>query len=96
NAGALDLRFVKPIDKEALKIGAENYERFAVISDSSIVGGVTSAVLETLAALGLCVRTIGFELPDCFLAHGHSEQIEESLMLTAEQIARRLIDDCGN
>ncbi|MDR2151885.1 MAG: 1-deoxy-D-xylulose-5-phosphate synthase, partial [Helicobacteraceae bacterium] len=40
NAGALDLRFVKPIDKEALKIGAENYERFAVISDSSIVGGV--------------------------------------------------------
>ncbi|MDR2151536.1 MAG: 1-deoxy-D-xylulose-5-phosphate synthase, partial [Helicobacteraceae bacterium] len=93
NAGALDLRFVKPIDKEALKIGAENYERFAVISDSSIVGGVSGAIMEALAEIDrLSVKIERFELPDEFLRHGSTRQIEESLNLSVEQIALRLMN----
>jgi 1-deoxy-D-xylulose-5-phosphate synthase len=93
NAGVLDLRFIKPIDKEALKIGAETYDRFAVISDSSITGGVSAAIAETLIEIDrLSVKIERFELPDEFLRHGSTRQIEESLGLSAKQIAQRLLD----
>ncbi|MDR2638470.1 MAG: 1-deoxy-D-xylulose-5-phosphate synthase [Helicobacteraceae bacterium] len=93
NAGVLDLRFVKPIDKTALAAAAENYERFAVISDSSVTGGVSGAIMEALVELDrLSVKIERFELPDEFLRHGATRQVEESLGLSAEQIAKRLLN----
>ncbi|MDR1451326.1 MAG: 1-deoxy-D-xylulose-5-phosphate synthase [Helicobacteraceae bacterium] len=90
-AGVLDLRFVKPIDKNALKIAAKNYSRFAVVSDSSIVGGVSGAIAEALMEIDCLSVTIDrFELPDEFLRHGAVRQVEESLGLSVEQIAQRL------
>ncbi|MDR2035022.1 MAG: 1-deoxy-D-xylulose-5-phosphate synthase [Helicobacteraceae bacterium] len=92
-AGVLDLRFVKPIDKEALKIAAESYNRFAVISDSSITGGVSSAIVEALIEIGsLSVKIERFELPDIFLPHGDTRRVEESLNLNVERIAHKLLN----
>ncbi|GHV05463.1 1-deoxy-D-xylulose-5-phosphate synthase [Campylobacterota bacterium] len=97
NVGVLDLRFVKPIDLEAIGEGAKRYSRFAIISDSTITGGVTSAVLEALNALTIgdapsSVKVESFELPDIFLTHGATQMIEESLGLSTAKIAERLID----
>ncbi|MGE4296171.1 MAG: 1-deoxy-D-xylulose-5-phosphate synthase [Campylobacterales bacterium] len=88
--GVLDLRFVKPLDQEALRQAAA-YGRWAVLSDSSKAGGVSSALLEALSELGISGVTIeSFELPDAFLPHGTTALIEESLGLSVEQIASRL------
>jgi 1-deoxy-D-xylulose-5-phosphate synthase len=93
-AGVLDLRFVKPIDREAVAAAAARYRRFAVLSDSSKVGGVSGALMETLCALGCKEVTItSFELPDLFLQQGEPHEIEASLGLGVEQIAKRLIDE---
>ncbi|MDR2904738.1 MAG: 1-deoxy-D-xylulose-5-phosphate synthase [Helicobacteraceae bacterium] len=90
SAAILDLRFVKPIDREALVEAAE-YEKIAVLSDSSINGGVTGAILETFATIAIKIpRVISFELPDIFLPHGASEKIEESLNISPDQIASEL------
>ena len=103
NCGVLDLRFVKPIDTDALVFAAERYETFAVLSDSSVSGGVSSAMLEALSGVQKSVTSVGagvksvkivsFELPDQFLQHGTTAQSEESLGLTVPQIAQRLKDD---
>lgn len=87
----LDLRFVKPLDLEALEQAAKQYSHWAVLSDSSQAGGVGSALLEGLAGLGLHpARFDSFELPDRFLPHGNTKLIEESLGLLPEQIAQKI------
>lgn len=89
--GVLDLRFVKPIDIEALKKAADEYSRWAVLSDSSKTGGVGSALLEALSDEGITgVRMENYELPDRFLPHGNTAMIEEHLGLLPEQIAARI------
>ncbi|MDR3162763.1 MAG: 1-deoxy-D-xylulose-5-phosphate synthase [Helicobacteraceae bacterium] len=93
-AGVLDLRFVKPIDWETIAAAAVRYKHFAVFSDSSKVGGVSGALMETLCTLGCKEVTItSFELPDLFLRQGEPHEIEISLGLGVEQIAKRLIDE---
>ncbi len=87
----LDLRFVKPLDKEMLRDLASRHSRWFVFSDSAASGGVGSAILEFLAQEGIgnvSLRT--FEYGDEFITHGNTQLVEESLQLLPEQLARRV------
>lgn len=87
----LDLRFVKPLDKEMLKEMAKRYKRWFVFSDSAKLGGVGSALLEFLAKENILdVRVISFEYEDEFITHGNTKIVEESLQLLPEQLAKKV------
>ena len=87
----LDLRFVKPLDKEALLILAKTHKKWYIFSDSVKMGGVASAILELLSEEKvLDVQLITFEYEDNFITHGNTKLVEESLGLLPEQLAKKI------
>jgi 1-deoxy-D-xylulose-5-phosphate synthase len=85
----LDLRFVKPLDKESLLELAKTHKKWFVFSDSAKMGGVGSAILEMLSqerVQGIELTT--FEYEDEFITHGNTKLVEESLGLLAEQLVK--------
>lgn len=86
----LDLRFVKPLDKETLKDLACKYDDWYVFSDSQKQGGVGSAILEFLNEEKICVSLTSFEYEDDFINHGDTKKVEESLGLLPEQLVKKV------
>lgn len=89
----LDLRFVKPLDEEMLREMAAKHKKWFVFSDSAKMGGVGSAILEFLAKEKILdVEVVSFEYEDKFITHGNTKQVEESLGLLPEQLARKVTE----
>lgn len=87
----LDLRFVKPLDKEMLKEMAKKHKKWFVFSDSAKMGGVGSALLEFLADEKIFgVQVTSFEYDDAFITHGKTKDVEESLGLLPHQLALKV------
>lgn len=55
-AGVINLRFAKPLDKELIVQAAEKYGKLVTLEEGVLAGGVGSAVLELLNKAGLCKR----------------------------------------
>ena len=88
----LDLRFVKPLDKEMLGSMAKKHKKWYIFSDSAKMGGVGSALLEFLAEQKILdVQVTSFEYTDKFITHGNTKLVEESLEILPEQLAKKVI-----
>jgi len=91
NPTILDLRFVKPLDKERLKELSKTHKRWYIFSDSAKMGGVGSAILEFLSDEGIKdIDLTSFEYKDEFITHGNTKLVEESLGILPEQLALRI------
>ena len=89
----LDLRFVKPLDEEMLLEMSKKHKKWFVFSDSAKMGGVGSAILEFLSKEKILdVDVVSFEYEDRFITHGNTKQVEESLGLLPEQLAKKVTD----
>ncbi len=87
----LDLRFVKPLDKERLKELSLTYKKWFIFSDSAKIGGVGSAILEFLNENSIRdIEVTSFEYDDEFITHGNTKLVEESLGILPEQLAKRV------
>lgn len=87
----LDLRFIKPIDKEILKQLSYKHNSWYIFSDSQKQGGVASAIMEALAELKISnIEIISFEYEDFFIEHGDTLAVENSLELQATQIVHKI------
>jgi 1-deoxy-D-xylulose-5-phosphate synthase len=87
----LDLRFIKPIDKEMLIKLSKTYDDWYVFSDSQKQGGVASAILEVLNDEKIHnVQITTFEYEDNFIDHGDTKHVEESLGLLPEQLVLKV------
>lgn len=86
----LDLRFVKPLDKEALKELSSKYDDWYIFSDSQKQGGVGSAILEFLNEEKICVNVTSFEYGDIYIQHGDTKKVEESMNLLPYQLVDRV------
>ncbi len=87
----LDLRFVKPLDEVMLRQMAQKHSRWYVFSDSAMMGGVGSAILEFLAKESITgIEVTSFEYTDEFITHGNTTLVEESLGLLPEQLAAKV------
>ena len=94
NIGILDLRFVKPLDKEMLIELSKSYKKWFVFSDSAKMGGVGSAILEFLSEAKIGdVALTSFEYEDAFITHGNTKVVEESLGILPEQLAEKIEED---
>ncbi|SFV75469.1 1-deoxy-D-xylulose 5-phosphate synthase [hydrothermal vent metagenome] len=87
----LDLRFVKPLDNEMLRLKAQKHKKWFVFSDTAKAGGVASALLEFLAGEAITdVMVVSFEYEDKFITHGNTKVVEESLGLLPNQLAQKV------
>ncbi|ABB43756.1 1-Deoxy-D-xylulose-5-phosphate synthase [Sulfurimonas denitrificans DSM 1251] len=87
----LDLRFIKPLDKEMLRDMATKHNKWFIFSDSAKMGGVGSAILEFFADEKILhVELESFEYEDSFITHGKTKDVEESLGLLPAQLAQKV------
>ncbi len=73
--GLYDMRFVKPIDGEALKEISRNYEYIVTLEDHTTVGGAGSAVGEFLHSIKSEANLLSLGLQDEFPVHGSRNEI---------------------
>ncbi len=88
NGTLVDMRFVKPIDRDMIKTMAETHDLIVCAEEGCLQGGACSAVLEVLADEGLAKPVMRFGIPDRFIDQGTQSELLESVGLTAEAIEK--------
>lgn len=87
----LDVRFVWPLDEEALREAAA-CGRLVVVEEGTVRGGLGSAVLEQLTAWGRTCRVKLVGLPDVFVPHGDARVQRSELGLSAAGLRRAALE----
>jgi 1-deoxy-D-xylulose-5-phosphate synthase len=82
----VDMRWVKPVDVEAVAQAAA-CDLVLTVEEGTVRGGFGSAVLESLADQGLSVPVVRLGLPDDFVGHGSVDELFEEVGLTPAAIA---------
>jgi 1-deoxy-D-xylulose-5-phosphate synthase len=78
DATLADMRFVKPLDEALIQQLAQTHAVLVTLEENAVMGGVGSAVLETLQRLGLRNRVVQLGLPDRFIDHGdHASMLKD-------------------
>ncbi|MFD0317934.1 1-deoxy-D-xylulose-5-phosphate synthase [Streptomyces flavalbus] len=85
----VDPRWVKPVD-EAMAPLAERHRVVVTVEDNSRVGGVGSAVSQSLRDAGVDVPLRDFGIPPRFLDHASRAEVMTEIGLTAPDIARQV------
>ena len=90
DATVVDMRFVKPLDKEMILSLANSHELLVTLEENSIAGGAGSAVSEFLAEQAVVMPILQLGLPDQFIDHANHQQQLEMVGLDAQQILNRI------
>ncbi|MBA4419020.1 MAG: 1-deoxy-D-xylulose-5-phosphate synthase [Syntrophus sp. (in: bacteria)] len=85
-------RFIKPMDREMLKIVASQAKRILTIEENTAIGGFGSGVGEVLAEEGIVIPVKTMGLPDAFLPHGSQSSLREKTGLDREGIKKAIKD----
>jgi 1-deoxy-D-xylulose-5-phosphate synthase len=88
----LDLRFVKPLDKEQLINLSLKYKKWFVFSESAKLGGVWTSLVEFLHEENIddvSVKT--YEYDDKFVPHGNKTIVEKSLGISVDEIIKDIV-----
>ena len=92
DCGVVNPIFVKPLDIDLLLDTARKVPRIVTVEENVLAGGFGSAVLETLAEVGMddvAVHRIG--MPDFFIEHGTAADQRHRLQLDAQGIVERVL-----
>lgn len=87
----VDPRWVVPVD-DALPALAARHRLVVVVEDNGRTGGVGSLVSQRLADLGVGTPVRCFGVPQAFLDHAKREQVLERIGLTAQDVARQVVE----
>ncbi|PWI59002.1 1-deoxy-D-xylulose-5-phosphate synthase [Sulfoacidibacillus thermotolerans] len=88
SAHVVNMRFVKPIDEDALRELALRNMPMITIEEGTVKGGLGSAVLEYFALQKLSCTVYPLGLPDRFIEHGSRPELLHQVGLTSEHIAQ--------
>lgn len=89
NARVVDMRWVKPLDVQAIEAAAQT-KLVVTVEDGIIAGGAGEAIVTKLAELGSPVRTLQLGIDDRFVSGGAVDTLLASLGLDAEGIAHSI------
>jgi len=86
DASLYNMRFVKPLDEEAIRQAAKNHDLLVTIEDNALAGGAGSAVNEYLHASGKHTDILNLGYPDCFVEQGTQAEMLSTWGLDADGI----------
>lgn len=95
SACVFDMRWVKPLDAQAIADAAQT-GLVATVEDGVIAGGAGAGVLEELARQGLRPRTLVLGIDDEYVMQGKTELLMRDLGLDAAGIAQRVLAALGS
>jgi len=90
DATVVNMRFVRPLDRELILELARGHEAFVTIEDNAVLGGAGSGVAELLAAEGLQLPVQHLGLPDEYLEHAGREELLAMVGLDAAGVLARI------
>ena len=90
NATVINMRFVKPLDKQLISEVAEAHELIITIEENAAMGGAGSAVNEYLAEQDLKIDVINLGLPDRYVEHGDTSLLLSECGLDEAGIIRAI------
>jgi 1-deoxy-D-xylulose-5-phosphate synthase len=94
SAGVINMRFVKPLDKNLLEMAAQKSHLIVTLEEHVLSNGFGTACLETFSELGLAnTQIIRMGFPDQFMPHAKREELLEMAGLTPEKIALGIIKE---
>jgi 1-deoxy-D-xylulose-5-phosphate synthase len=96
-ATVADARFAKPLDKDLIKLLAQNHDVLVTVEEGS-VGGFGSFVLQYLSDEGLLDRGLKVRtkvMPDVFVDHGKPDVMYENAGLAASGIVATVFKALG-
>ncbi len=93
DAGVVNARFAKPLDRDLLFENARNSRLLVTMEDHVISGGFGSAVLEALQETGLSVPMERIGWPDRYIDHGSSvDDLRADNGLSNDALYRRILE----
>lgn len=90
NAEVINVRFLKPLDKETILKSIMKTKKFVTIEDNVITGGLATHIKELVAEID-GVHGKYFAYPDEFIKHGTTDEIEKIFGLDADTIAKEIL-----
>lgn len=90
DATVIDMRFVKPLDTDAVLAAAKDHELLVTVEENATAGGAGSAVLEALQAHQHSANVLCIGLPDHFIKHGTQAEIRAELGIDAAGIEAKV------
>ena len=92
NATIVNMRFIKPLDKDLLLQLASEHDVLVTLEDNVVMGGAGSAVNEYLLKQQCHNRILNLGLPDIFMEHASREQLLDDAGLSTSGILRAVED----
>jgi len=90
DASLYNMRFVKPLDEDAIRQAAKNHDLLVTIEDNALAGGAGSAVNEYLAARGEHTEILNLGYPDSFVGQGTQAEMLSAWGLDADGILKSI------
>ena len=94
NATVVNMRFIKPLDRELILDLAKSHELVVTVEENMIMGGAGSAVSELLNDAGCSVPTLNLGLPDQHIEQGSAGQVLAACGLDAAGIQHAIQRRC--
>ena len=95
NLTLIDMRWVKPLDEQALLDACAQHDALITLEDHAVMGGAGSAVLECLAANNIATNVLNLGIPDRYLEGAKPQEMYADIGLDAEGIERQIRNRFG-
>ena len=86
DATLIDMRFVKPLDRDAVLAAADHHDLLVTLEENALIGGAGSSVAAVLAERAHPKSLLMLGIPDLFVDQGTPEELLHECGLDAEGI----------
>jgi 1-deoxy-D-xylulose-5-phosphate synthase len=90
HAEVINMRFIKPLDKELLDEIAARFDKVVTLEESTLTGGFGSGVLEYFSEKNYKKDILRIGLPDKFVDHGTQEELHKILGIDPDGIIEKV------
>lgn len=89
----INVRFIKPFDKEILYELTENHKLLVTLEENVLTGGYGQQVSHFLSSGGSNAHVLNIGIEDAFIRHGTVEEIKRELHLDEAALAERIMEE---
>jgi 1-deoxy-D-xylulose-5-phosphate synthase len=90
DASLVNMRFVKPLDREAILAVAGRHTHIVTVEENAIAGGAGSGINELLASEGISADILNIGLGDDYIQHATREECLHQAGLDSEGILAKI------
>ncbi len=86
----IDMRFIKPIDQDAILKAAEDHDLLVTLEEGAKEGGAGSACLEVLSDKGVKADVLIIGIPDVLVDHGDQQSLFKELGMDVDNVITKV------